>query len=55
MVGLWTMKKWAVYLYAGMTAFGQVVLLASGLWNPMSILLPAIVIAIMFSNLSKMS
>jgi len=55
LIGLWTMKKWAVFLYTGMTALGQVVMIASGMWTPMSIIIPAIVIGIMFSNLSKMS
>ena len=54
LVGLWTMRKWAVYLYTGMTVLGQVVLMAGGLWTVGSIIMPAIVIGIMFSNLSKM-
>ena len=54
MVGLWTMRKWAVYVYTAMTLVGQVVLLATGLWAPMSIIVPAIVIAIMFANVGKM-
>jgi hypothetical protein len=54
MVGLWTMRKWAVYLYTAMTVVGQVVLFATGLWVAQSIVVPAIVIAVMFSQLGKM-
>ncbi len=54
MVGLWTMRKWAVYLYTAMTVVGQVVLFATGLWVAQSIIVPAIVIAVMFSQLGKM-
>jgi hypothetical protein len=54
MIGLWTMKKWAVYVYTAMTLVGQIVMLSTGLWTPMSIIVPAIVIAIMFANLGKM-
>lgn len=54
MVGLWTMRKWAVFVYTALTAVGQVVLLTTGLWTPMSIIVPAIVIAIMFAYVGKM-
>jgi hypothetical protein len=55
MIGLWKMKKWAVFLYTAMVVVSQVVLLSTGFWNPFSLLLPAIVIAIGFANLSKMT
>jgi hypothetical protein len=55
LVGLWTMKKWAVFLYTGMAAVSQIVMLAGGLWTPTSIIGPAIVIGIMFANLQKMT
>ena len=55
MVGLWLMKKWAVFLYTGMTAVNQVVLLAMGVWNPLALALPLIVAVVAFMNLSKMS
>lgn len=55
MVGLWMMRKWAVFLYTGMVAVNQVVLLAMGVWNPLALALPLIVVAVAFMNLSKMS
>lgn len=55
MVGLWMMKKWAAFLYTGMTAVNQVVLLAMGVWNPLALVLPLIVVVVAFMNLSKMS
>jgi hypothetical protein len=55
MVGLWKMKKWGVFLYTGMFAVGQVVMLVGGLWGVGGLIIPVIVIAVMFSQLSKMS
>jgi len=55
MVGLWMMRKWAVFLYTGMTAVNQVILLAMGVWNPLALVLPLIVVVVSFMNLSKMS
>jgi hypothetical protein len=54
MIGLWTMRQWAVYAYTAMTLVGQVVLFSTGLWTPMSIVVPAIAIAIMFAYFGKM-
>ena len=54
MVGLWMMRKWAVYTYTAFAAINQVILIATGLWNPLALLLPAIVIAVMFGYLSRM-
>ena len=55
MVGLWKMKKWAVFLYTLLVAVNQVVLFTMGIWNPFALLIPAIIIAIGFAHLSKMS
>jgi len=54
MIGLWKMRKWAVYIYTGFCVINQVVLLAMGAWNILALLIPGIVIAIAFANLSKM-
>jgi hypothetical protein len=54
MVGLWQMRKWAIFVYTALVALNQVVLFATGLWNILALLIPAIVIAIGFANLSKM-
>jgi uncharacterized membrane protein (DUF2068 family) len=55
MVGLWKMKKWSVFLYTLLVAVNQVVLFTMGVWNPFALLIPVIIIAIGFANLSKMS
>jgi hypothetical protein len=55
MIGLWKMKKWAVFLYAAMVVVIQIVLFSMHLWTPFSLLFPVIIVAIGFANLSKMS
>ena len=55
MIGLWKMKKWAVFLYTAMCVVIQVVLFAMHMWTPFSLLFPVIIIAIGFAYLSKMS
>jgi hypothetical protein len=55
MIGLWKMKKWAVFLYTALVVVVQIVLFAMHVWTPFSLLVPAIIIAIGFANLSKMS
>jgi hypothetical protein len=54
MIGLWMMRKWAVYTYTGFAVLNQVILIATGLWNPLALLVPGIVIAVMFGYLSRM-
>src|SRR5262249_10410554 len=53
-VGLWMMRKWAVYAYTAFAAVNQVILLTTGLWNPIALIIPAIVIVVMFIYLSTM-
>ncbi|HEX4641318.1 MAG TPA: hypothetical protein VH252_08025 [Chthoniobacterales bacterium] len=55
MIGLWKMKKWAVFLYTAMFVVIQVVLVSTHLWTPASSVLPFIIVAIGFAYLSKMS
>lgn len=55
MVGLWKMKKWAVYIYTGFVLLNQIVLLSMGVWNVFALIIPAIVIVIAIKNLPKMS
>ena len=55
MVGLWMMKKWAVFTYTGLLALNQVVMMAMGIWNVFALVIPLIVVVIAFMNLSKMS
>ena len=54
MLGLWNMKKWAVYIYTGFFIINQIVLMMMGLWSISAILMPGIVIGIAFSHLNKM-
>lgn len=54
MVGLWMMKKWGIIVYAGFFAVNQVVLLTMGVWNVLSLIIPAIVIVIGLLQFSKM-
>ncbi len=55
MIGMWKMKKWGVFLYTAMVVAVQVVLFAAHMWTPFSLLFPAIIIAIGFAYLSRMS
>lgn len=55
MVGLWMMKKWAAYAYAGLAVLSQVILLTMGVWNVMDFLIPAIIIFFLMKNVSKMT
>ena len=54
MVGLWKMRRWAVFTYTGLVALNQLVMLMMGVWNVFALLIPGIVIAITFTHLSKM-
>ena len=54
MIGLWQMRKWAVYLYTAFCVLNQVVLMAMGVWTIFALVIPAIVIAIGFAYISKM-
>jgi hypothetical protein len=54
MVGLWKMRRWAVFTYTGFVALNQIVMLMMGVWNVFVLLIPGIVIAIAFTYLSKM-
>ncbi len=54
MIGLWMMKKWGAILYAVLFLVNQIVLFTAGLWSPFALLIPLIVIAVAFSQFSKM-
>jgi len=54
-IGLWLMKKWAVYTYIGVVALNQIVILVMGVWNVMALLIPAVVIFFALKHVSKMS
>jgi hypothetical protein len=54
-IGLWLMKKWALYVYAIYGLLNQVALLALGRWNLFSLLVLVIIVSFGYRNLSKMS
>lgn len=54
-IGLWLMKKWAVYAYGVFGIINQIVLLLLGRWTMMALLIPAIVVYIGHRHFSKMS
>lgn len=47
-VGLWRMKRWSVIAYTALSAATQIVLLATGRWNILSLLIPGVVITVGF-------
>jgi hypothetical protein len=53
-VGLWLMRKWAVYLYAGWAAISQAIMLAIGDWHPLALVVPGVGIVVMFIYLPRM-
>jgi uncharacterized membrane protein len=54
MIGLWMMKKWSIIAYTTFCGINQAVLLASGFWNILALILPGIVIAIGLSKYELM-
>ncbi len=54
MFGMFQMRRWGVYLYAGMFAVNQVVLFSTELWTAASIIAPVIVIGVAVMYLSDM-
>lgn len=54
-IGLWMMRRWAAYLYAGMLVVNQVVLIVTHTWNPLSILIPGIFLYFILKHHLRMS
>lgn len=54
LVGLWMMRKRAVYAYAAFAVINQLIMLATGLWSPMALIIPAVFIALMAIYLPRM-
>jgi hypothetical protein len=54
MIGLWNMKKWAAYTYTSFVGLNQIILITMGVWNPISLIIPAIVVGVVMRNLNKM-
>lgn len=55
MIGLWKMKRWAVFTYTGFVILNQIILMITGNWSFLALLLPGIVIAIGFKYLPRMT
>ncbi|MHC1781443.1 MAG: hypothetical protein AB9891_01550 [Anaerolineaceae bacterium] len=55
MIGMWLMKKWGAYLYTGMAVVNQVILLLTGLWTIMALVIPAVVVFFALRAVSKMN
>ena len=53
-IGLWMMRKWAVYTYTAFAALNQVIMIVMGIWNPLALVIPGIVIVVMFIYISRM-
>jgi hypothetical protein len=54
MIGLWMMRRWAVYTYTALFVANQIILVTSGLWTPAAFAVPLIIVIIMFVYLSRM-
>jgi len=54
-IGIWKMKRWAVYLYTTMVVINQITGVVMDLWNIMTILFPGIAILAAFYHLKKMN
>jgi len=55
MFGLWRMKKWAAFSYAGLAGLTQIVLFTMGVWNIMALIIPLIVVGIALTHVKKMT
>lgn len=55
MIGFWKMQKWALYTYVALTIVNQLVLINTGAWSVMSLIIPnlVILIGIKYKNLMK--
>lgn len=53
--GLWMMKKWAAYAYLGFLALNLAVPFVTGIWSVMSMVATAIIIFVVWTNISRMS
>jgi len=54
MVGVWKMKKWAVFTYAGFVGLNQIVYLTMENWDITVLFIPAIVVGISLAYIKKM-
>jgi hypothetical protein len=55
MLGLWRMKKWAAYSYAGLAGLTQIVLFTMRVWSIMALIIPLTVVGIALAHVKKMT
>jgi hypothetical protein len=55
MIGIWQMKRWAVYLYVCFFVFMQMIMISMGVWNILSFIVPMVVLSILFNFFKKMN
>ena len=53
-VGFWMMRRWAVFTYTALCVFNQIFMISMGRWNPLTLLIPGILIVIGFKYLDRM-
>lgn len=54
MIGLWKMRRWAIFVYTGWATVTFVMAFPMGVWNLTALLVRVAFIAVMFSQLPKM-
>ena len=54
MVGLWKMKKWATFIFAGFVGLNQIVYLTMGIWDITVLFIPAIIVGTSLAYVKKM-
>lgn len=55
MLGLWKMKKWAVYTYTVFVILNQIVLYLNGLWELPALIFPVLVVLLILKYMPDMS
>ncbi len=53
--GFWLMRRWAVYLFSAMVVISQLGAIAADNFDPLSLVLPGLLLAIAFAYRSRMS
>lgn len=54
LIGLWKMRRWALYFYAGVAATNQLVMYSMGIWHFLDLLVPAVFAGIVLTQFRKM-
>lgn len=54
LAGLWKMRRWSVYLYAGVAATNQLVMYSMGIWHFPDLLVPAVFAGAVLTQFRKM-